>query len=391
MQQLIHFFLDLHCQVTFASTGNDSGLSMDLAACGVLARPIRLNHESFDEFIQELRPDVVLFDRFLAEEQFGWRVAEFAPDALRIVDTEDLHSLRYVRQKAFKAKKAFTIDDWKQDDMTKREMASLYRCDLSLIISTFEMQLLTQVIGMPDDLVWHLPFLLEKVDRENMVPWPTFETRNDFTFVGNGRHAPNIDAIGWLKADIWPLIRKELPNAHLRVYGAYLPENVVRMHHPRDGFLIEGQVENIREVLAVARINLAPLRFGAGIKGKLSDAMVSGTPNVTTTIGSEGMHNTMPWGGAIADNAEQFAKAAVQLYTHKGIWLDAQEKGVTIINMLYDKNKLIPLLKSRLSEIRKNLKDHRAHNFVGQMLMHQSMQSTKYLSKWIETKNKDIV
>ncbi|MCJ7466459.1 MAG: glycosyltransferase family 4 protein [Maribacter sp.] len=390
MRQLIHFFLELKCQVTFASTGKDSPLSIDFEPLKVIARPILLNHDSFDEFIKDLRPDIVLFDRFLAEEQFGWRVAQFAPHALQILDTEDLHSLRHVRRKAFLSEKTFSVNDWLQDDMTKREMASIYRSDLSLIISTFEMELLTKVIKMPDDILMHLPFLLETIEKDIKSHWPSYETRQDFVFIGNGRHAPNIDAIAWLKDEIWPLIRQKLPDAQLRIYGAYLPDIVFRMHNPQERFLIYGQVENIGQELGMARVNLAPLRFGAGIKGKLSEAMISGTPNVTTPIGSEGMHDSLAWAGAIADTSEQLAEAAIRLYTNKSLWLEAQERGRTIINTLYDKKKLQANLRVRIEKIRNNLNEHRAHNFIGQMLTHQTMLSTKYLSKWIEAKNKNI-
>jgi hypothetical protein len=389
MRQLIHFFLDQKCQVTFASTGNETPLSIDFEPIKVIARPILLNHGSFDGFIDELQPDIVLFDRFLAEEQFGWRVAQFAPQALQILDTEDLHSLRHVRRKAFESGKSFSVNDWLQDDMTKREMASIYRCDLSLIISTFEMELLTKVINMPNEILLHLPFLLETIVHGNKVRWPSYETRRDFVFVGNGRHAPNIDAIKWLKNEIWPIIRQKLPEALLRIYGAYLSEAVFRMHNPKEGFLICGQVENIRQELGMARINLAPLRFGAGIKGKFCDAMQTGTPNVTTSIGSEGMHGSLAWAGAIADTSETLAKVAVQLYSDKKLWQEAQERGRTIINTLYDKKKLQPNLKVRIEKILNNLTDHRAQNFVGSMLTYQTMQSTKYLSKWIEAKSID--
>jgi hypothetical protein len=348
-----------------------------------------LNHGSFDRFIQDLQPDIVLYDRFLAEEQFGWRVTQYAPQALQILDTEDLHSLRHVRRKAFESGKDFFMSDWLQDDMTKREMASIYRCDLSLIISTFEMELLTSVIKMPAEILLHLPFLLETLVPEHKLHWPSYETRRDFVFIGNGRHAPNTDAILWLKNEIWPLIRQKLPEAQLRIYGAYLSDVVFRMHNPREGFLVYGQVENILQELGAARINLAPLRFGAGIKGKLSDAMQSGTPNITTSIGAEGMHGSLAWAGAIADTSETLAKEAIQLYSDKNLWLEAQQKGIAIINTLYERKMLQSNLKERIVKIRKNLNDHRAQNFVGRLLTHQTMQSTKYLSKWIEAKNMD--
>ena len=93
---------------------------------------------------------------------------------------------------------------------------------------------------------------------------------------------PNIDAIRWLKNEIWPLVRKQLPTVNLRIYGAYLPESILQLHQPKEGFLVLGRADNAKEVLGEARVSLAPLRFGAGIKGKLVDSMICGTPSVTT-------------------------------------------------------------------------------------------------------------
>ncbi|MGB5498254.1 MAG: glycosyltransferase, partial [Maribacter sp.] len=256
-----------------------------------------MNDSSFDAFIKNLNPDIVLFDRFLTEEQFGWRVAEFAPEVLRILDTEDLHSLRQVREKLFKLNSAFTPTKWLQSNITKREIASMYRCDLSIIISTYEMDLLLNEVKMDKRLLLHLPFQLDKIDNAKIAAWPNFNTRKDFICIGNGKHAPNIDAIVWLKNEIWPLIRKSMPNANLYIYGSYLPEHIKQMHNPKAGFHVEGWTESVAAVIGQSRVNLAPLRFGAGIKGKLIDAMQCGTPSITTAIGAEGMHGVLPWSG----------------------------------------------------------------------------------------------
>lgn len=388
MQQLIHFFVDQNYGVTFASTANTSTLSMDLASLGIKSQAILLNCDSFDAFVKELQPTIVLFDRFLTEEQFGWRVAEAVPDAVRILETSDLHSLREAREKAFRANEPFTVEAWLQHDTTKREIASIYRCDLSLIISSYEMELLTKTLKIEAALLLHLPFMLPAIDEAQIASWPPFEERTDFVCIGNGRHAPNVDAVVWLKKDIWPLIRKQLPEAQLHVYGSYLPEHLNQMHRPKEGFLIQGWVEDVHTVLKNARVNLAPLRFGAGIKGKLADAMLNGTPSVTTEIGAEGMQDGHPWCGGVYNTAEELANAAVQLYTDKNVWRIAVQKGIAIINDLYDLEKLSPLLETRIEDLLKNLKTHRVQNFMGAMIQHQTLQSTKYLSKWIAEKNR---
>lgn len=388
MMQLIHFFLEQEYQITVASTAVESEHSADLNDLGVEKVSITLNHSSFNEFAVDLNPQIVLFDRFLTEEQFGWRVAEFAPKAVRILDTEDLHSLRHTREKAFKASISFSTDLWLQNDLTKREVASIFRCDLSLIISNHEMKLLHDTIKINNSLLLHLPFMSEDLTEKYIENWPTYEERKNFLCIGNGKHAPNVDAIVWLKKEIWPLIRKQLPKVNLNIYGAYLPEYVKQMHNPKIGFFVHGWTPDKEKVFQNSRINLAPLRFGAGIKGKLLDSMKYGTPSITTTIGAEGMHAHLDWNGEICNNANAFAEAAIKLYQNKVEWEVCQQNGIKIINTIYDKKMLSELLQTKIKIVQENLSEHRTSNFIGALLQHQTLASTKYMSKWIEEKNK---
>ena len=164
MLQLITQFLQQHWSVTFSSAAVKGEKAMDLKSIGVEESMIELNQSSFDVFIKELNPTIVLFDRFMIEEQFGWRVAENCPNALRILDTEDLHCLRKTRYKALKEKRFFSKNDLLKEDITKREIASILRCDLSLMISTFEMDLLQNFFKIDKKLLHHLPFLLSQID-----------------------------------------------------------------------------------------------------------------------------------------------------------------------------------------------------------------------------------
>jgi len=388
MLQLLHFFLAHDYQLTFATTAAQTEFSLDLGAMGIGCQQIELNSSSFNDFLVRLAPNLVVFDRFLTEEQFGWRVAEAAPDALRVLDTEDLHSLRSVREHCFRARKDFSIDQWLRSDIAKREIASIYRSDLSLIISSFEIQLLKGTAKIDGELLMLLPFQIDEIGESQRKQWLSFEERTDFICIGNGKHAPNIDAVYWLKTEIWPLIRKALPKVALHIYGAYLPQHIEQMHNTKEGFYVHGWVDDISGVLGKSRVNLAPLRFGAGIKGKLIDAMCNGTPNITTRIGAEGMHADLAWNGILADSANTLAQEAVALYSNKAQWQKYQDNGTTIVNDLYSKMQHDLRLQQRLDVIKSNLNKHRAHNFIGSMLMHQTMASTKYMSKWIEAKNK---
>ena len=144
----------------------------------------------------------------------------------------------------------------------------------------------------------------------------------------------------------------------------------------------------VDDVMQTAKVCLAPLRFGAGIKGKLISAMQNGTPSVTTNIGAEGMLWDLHWSGNIANDSVNLANAAITLYKNKTDWKKAQKQGFEIISAYYSKSKLKVKLLSKIEVLCNNLLHHRTQNFIGALLQYQSMMSTKYMGKWIEEKNK---
>ena len=384
MMQLISLFKKQDFVITFASPAQDSDFMVSLADFGVKKVEIALNDSSFDLFVKELQPDVVLFDRFMIEEQFGWRVAEQCPDAVRILDTEDLHCLRLARQNVFKANRKFEVSDLQQEEVAKREIASILRSDVSLMVSEYEMEVLQSVFKIDQSLLYYLPLLVDSVDID---PLP-FNQRQHFVFIGNFLHEPNWNAVQYLKETIWPLIREQLPIAVLEIYGAYPSQKIFQLHKEKEGFVIKGRAENAKEVISNARVLLAPLRFGAGIKGKLLEAMEYGTPSVTSSIGAESMRGALDWNGSIEDNPQQFADASIQLYQDEIVWKQSQQNGFEIIKQRYLKELFEDEFKNTIAELQMNLKIHRQNNFLGQMLSHHTMQSTKYMSRWIEEKNK---
>lgn len=387
MLQLIELFQQQDYEITFASAATDSEFAVDLSAIGVKQVSVKMNDSSFDDFVRELNPQVVLFDRFMTEEQFGWRVADNCPNALRILDTEDLHCLRHARHQALKENREFVQSDL-LNEHAKREIASIYRCDVSLIISEYEMELLKTVFKVDEALLHYLPFMLNSVSETDQQAWLKFEERQHFVTIGNFLHPPNWNAIQYLKSDIWPLIRKQLPEAEIHVYGAYTQDKHRQLNSEKEGFLMLGRAENAMEVIGKAKVLLAPLRFGAGLKGKLVEAMQCGTPSVASSIGAEAMHGNLPWSGEVADAPEDFAQASVNLYTDKSAWEIAQQNGVSIINEIYPKEKVGTEFIQRIEELQSNLENHRQQNFMGSMLMHHSMRSTEFMSRWIEAKNK---
>ncbi|MEP1489640.1 MAG: glycosyltransferase family 4 protein [Algibacter sp.] len=387
MMQLIDVFQSQNYDITFASPCAKSDNAFNLESIGVVQTTIALNHSSFDAFVKALNPTVVMFDRFMMEEQFGWRVAEQCPDALRILDTEDLHSLRKGRHQAFKDDKSFD-KTYLFSDIAKREIASIYRCDLSLMISEVEIDILKHQFKVDESLLVYLPFMLDEISKAIINLLPKNEARQDFITIGNFLHEPNYNSVLYLKETIWPLIRKQLPKAELHIYGAYASQKINQLDNKKQGFIIKGFADDVNVVMKQARVCLAPIRFGAGLKGKLVDAMQNGTSCVMTTIGVEGMFGDLKPNGFIEDDPQEFANKAVELYQNEKLWTEFQENGYEIINQRFNKSGHQQNFISKIDETIKKLHEKRLNNFTGQMLQHHTMQSTKFMSRWIEEKNK---
>lgn len=383
--------------VDFACAAALSEHQIDLSSLNVPAHSIALNCSSFEEFVRALGPDVVIFDRFVTEEQFGWRVASACPAALRVLDTEDLHSLRAAREQLLKqalasdkqagpvlAESAELFCQMRRSEMILREVASILRCDMTLMISPVEIALLQDYFQVPQALLYLLPFMVNPDESERH----TFIERRHFVTIGNFRHNPNWDAVLWLKQCIWPELRRQVPEAELHIYGAYPPKKATQLHNPAERFYIKGWADDALAVIGAARVLLAPLRFGAGIKGKLLDAMRCATPNVATPVASEGMGGEGPWPGAIATDAESFAREAARLYLEADHWRRAADACLPLLRENFDVQRLGPAWVHRLHVLLDDLDAHRQKNFLGAMFQFHAARSTEFMSRWIEVKSR---
>lgn len=371
--------------LVWASTARPSpyALPESDAPCRYLS--IRMNDETADVQLRELNPAVVIFDRFMAEEQFGWRVRTQCPDALRLLHIQDLHFLRRHRQKQPAAPDAASLCT----DTALRELAAIFRCDLSLIISSFEIKWLQQEVGIPADLLHYFPLAYDGLLNQGL---PAFGARRDFISIGNFLHPPNKDAVMRLKSTYWLEIRRRLPDAQLQVYGAYCPPHIMQMNRPEEGFLVHGRTAQLRKVLSSARVLLAPLRYGAGLKGKLLEAMRLGTPSVTTPAGCEGITGIENWPGAVLNadaSSGTFAEHAAALYEREAVWQKASDAGRQLINRSFNKAHQSERLAQKLTQLFETLTQHRTKNLVGRLLWHHGQASTRYMSLWIQEKEKN--
>jgi len=147
---------------------------------------------------------------------------------------------------------------------------------------------------------------------------PGFEARDGLVLVANFAHAPNVDAARWFCAEVWPLMRAAVPDVPLTLVGTDPPEAVRALAGP--GIEVTGWVESTTPYLDRARVSIAPLRYGAGVKGKIGEALSHGLPVVTTTIGAEGMGLVDGTHALVADSADAFAAAVVSLHEDRELW-----------------------------------------------------------------------
>ena len=139
------------------------------------------------------------------------------------------------------------------------------------------------------------------------------------------------------------------------------------MHNPKEGFYVMGRVKDLKSVMRTSRVLLAPY--------------------ITTDIVAECMHKGMPWNVAITNDCDAVAQAAITLYYNTDEWHEAQQNGVSIINQLYDKDVWEEKLMAHFEVLQNRLDAHRDSNFIGGLIQHQTLASTKYMGKWIEAKN----
>ncbi len=264
------------------------------------------------------------------------KVKECCPQAAVIFNTVDLHFLREERQ----AKLHTGASTSPEATQTKRhELAVISVADTTIVVSPFEQSLLAQ--EMPDARVRVIPILRETPGRCGSLL-----DRDGIVFVGGFRHPPNVDAIVWFCDEIWPLIRPQLPGAKLSIIGSNIVSDVENL--ARADVEILGFVENLQPVFARARLSVAPLRYGAGQKGKVVTSLGFGVPCVATPIAAEGLSLGHECGVLVEEEPAAFADAVVRIYQDPDLWQRLSDGGLELVEREFSLNtnriKLVELL-----------------------------------------------
>jgi GT2 family glycosyltransferase len=228
-----------------------------------------------------------------------------------IYDTIDLHFLRLKRQKDY-LDPSYQNTSWSWETYQKLELNYANQAEATVVVTEDEKQVLSS-LGVKN--VWVIPNIHEEISLSEKV---AFDQRSGLVFIGSYNHPPNIDAVKWLCLEIMPLVWASRPDITVNLLGSNLKDEVKEL--ASDKVIVTGYVPEVEPYFQKSRIFVAPLRFGAGMKGKIGQSLSLGLPTITTKIGAEGMGLIDHQDVLIADTAEEFAQAVIELYDDRELW-----------------------------------------------------------------------
>lgn len=262
------------------------------------------------------RYDLAFLIRVGVVERHLKNIRRYCNQAKVVFHTVDLHYLRLTREAAL-------FDDPEKlkaaEAVKTTELAAISSVDATTVVSSEELSQLQSLV--PASKVFTLPFSLKIRSTE-----VSFKDRRDIVFVGGFQHLPNVDAVQYFVHSIMPLLRKKLPGVCFYIVGSKPPKEIQEL--AAGDIIVKGYVEDLEPLLDQIRINIAPLRYGAGIKGKVANAMTQGLPTVATSIANEGMPLIDGKHILVADSEEAFANAVVRLYEDELLWKQLSENGL---------------------------------------------------------------
>ncbi|CAN5425673.1 hypothetical protein BH09PAT4_BH09PAT4_03100 [soil metagenome] len=268
--------------------------------------------------------DVVMLSRPRIASFFMDYCRIFCKNAKIIYDTVDLHYLRLRRQAEYDGDKKKLLAFAQKHELIEKHLID--EADVTLVVSDVEKDVLEK-----DGYKVEILSNIHKIDESAYASG--YSERKDILFVGGYGHPPNIDGIRWFANDIFPAIRKKLPDVNLNVVGSNMSDELRQELEHRPGVIVKGFVEDseLNSLLNSTRVFVAPLRYGAGVKGKIGQAIEHGVPVVSTSIGVEGMRLQTNDSCLVADKTDDFAKSVVDLYTSKELWTSTRSAAKIVL------------------------------------------------------------
>ncbi|MBV8195144.1 MAG: glycosyltransferase [Candidatus Dormibacteraeota bacterium] len=336
MSWILRLLNDLGCQVTFFALNREETqpYSREFQRLGI---EIHHGGMSFTEFAAERAAlyDLILLSRPGAAEPVMPDIKKFIPHALSVYDTVDLHFVRETRRAELEGRDPGPG----VDELRDQEIGLMRDNDITAFVSQEEAATIHAMLPELRTLV------LPNVHEERQSEAPGFDERAGLFFIGGFRHLPNIDAMTWFVAEVLPIVRKSLPDVTLDIVGSLMPDEVLNLQS--ESVSVAGWVPDADPFFDRARLFVCPLRYGAGLKGKIGQALANGLPVVTTSVGAEGMHLADGSDALVADSAEPFAAAVIRAYHDKELWHRLQRAGLDLVRERYSP----ALMRVRLAEL----------------------------------------
>lgn len=276
--------------------------------------------------------DLVILSRPRIASLFLDLCNAYCKKAKIIFDTVDLHFLRLKRQAEYESSATDKKNIEKKADAYERlEKQFMQEVDATLVVSEIEKKILEQDKIQNVRILSNIHILNDDAYKSG------YDKRRDLLFVGGYKHAPNIDAVNWFVDTILPSVVKELPGIKLHVVGSHMPEALESKLKKTPNVILDGFVsdDELRKLFMQSRVFVAPLRFGAGVKGKIGQSIEFGTPIVSTEIGIEGMHLQDRYSCLVADEEKEFARKIIELYTDRNLWVSIQKNASLVIDQFF--------------------------------------------------------
>jgi glycosyltransferase involved in cell wall biosynthesis len=275
-------------------------------------------------------------------ERYAPLVREFAPSATLAYDTVDLHWVRFSRKAKFAENEAMAKEITNKTELFKRlELANAQSADVTIAITEPEKCLLLQEVPKLNVLV--LPNIHEIA--ADIAP---LENRSGIFFIGGFDHEPNVEAVKYFVSAVLPKVLLQLPDICFYVVGSNMPSGIRSLASSH--VITLGYVEDVAPCFARCRVFVAPLLYGAGMKGKVGQSLAFGLPVVTTTIGAEGIGLIDGDSALIRDDADGLAAAIVDLHTNPVLWKRLSEQGLGIVRQRYSMDAVRAQVLSLLEE-----------------------------------------
>jgi GT2 family glycosyltransferase len=329
MFEMLRLMRELGCRVSFVG---DNGLHLPGYVRAVQALGVEVLHAPYfaplSAVIEQRAAeyDIVILSRAFVAVKYIDLVKRHMPQAKLLFDTVDLHFLREQREAALHADAERRAA---AEAARERELELIGKADVTLVVSAFERELLER--EAPRARV----HVLSNIHEPRPGPAP-FEAREGMLFIGGFRHAPNVDAIDWFAREVMPRLRAAGAGLKLTVIGSDVPEELKR--HAAGDFEFAGFVPDVEPLFARARLAVSPLRYGAGVKGKVNLAMQFGVPVIATPCAVEGMHLQDGVDVLVAEGAEAFAAATLRAYQDAGIWQTLRAGGLANVERWFSRD-----------------------------------------------------